>query len=176
MISPGHAELLAARLLAGCRTKSGGTHFAHARRVAAMVRAEIEVLSPEERDRVVVAALLHDVVEKAGVSVDELARATDDERVVSLVQVLTQRHGESDRTYLERCAADPYAVAIKRMDLLDKFVLDDARVPPAALAIIQRRAQRRLALLEQIEKERPQAGEAMRRVSEVVASVPPGPR
>jgi hypothetical protein len=41
-ISPVDADALAARLLAGLRTKLGGAHIAHARRVAARVLASAD--------------------------------------------------------------------------------------------------------------------------------------
>ena len=56
MISPEEADALAVRLLGGLRTKLGDVQLAHARRVAAGV-------SETGDDRVIAAALLHDVLE-----------------------------------------------------------------------------------------------------------------
>ena len=143
VISPAEADALAVRLLGDLRTKLGGPHIAHARRVAARV-------ADTGDDSVIAAALLHDVVEKGRISVAELLTATGDVRVVELVEVLTQREGESDYDYLSRCAAHPAALAIMRVDLLDKFVADDSEVPAATAERVRRRAGQRLALLERL--------------------------
>jgi hypothetical protein len=143
VISPDGADALAARLLGGLRTTLGGPHVAHARRVAAAVRGGGD-------DRVVVAALLHDVLEKTGATAAELLALTGDAGVVELVEVLTQRDGESYRAYLARCAADPTAMLLKRIDLEDKRAVDDATMPPAVVERIQRTARARLALLDRL--------------------------
>jgi hypothetical protein len=154
VISPQDAEAIAAKLLAGLRTKTGGTHLAHARRVAENVRLAHSSAVAPETECAFVAALLHDVVEKAGVSVDDVRALTRDERVVELVDLLTQRHGETERSYLARCASDPTALAIKRIDLLDKLVADDAVVSANEIAHIRRAAQRRIEILDVIAAER----------------------
>ena len=105
MITPEQAERLAARLLDGRTTRLGGPHIEHARRVAGRVA--------RGGDRVVVAALLHDVVEKDCISWNEFAAAVDDEEVVRLVDVVTRRDGEDERAFLRRCAQDPVALLIK---------------------------------------------------------------
>ena len=115
------ADALAARLLGDLRTKLGGLHIEHARRVAERVR-------PTGDDRTVAAALLHDVVEKGQSSLADLLAVVRDERVVHLVDILTRRRGESEEEYLSRCAADPVALAIKRADLADKHFHGDAQV------------------------------------------------
>jgi (p)ppGpp synthase/HD superfamily hydrolase len=170
VISPDEAELLAGRLLSGLRTKTGGSHLAHARRVADRVQVEAPCGFDTEDGRAVAAALLHDVVEKAGVSIEQLRMVTDDDRVVELVQLLTQRIGESDRSYLARCAGDPTALVIKRLDLLDKFVVSDATAPPEVIARVHWRARRRLTLLERMVDDLPPV--PMTRES-VAAAVPP---
>jgi (p)ppGpp synthase/HD superfamily hydrolase len=150
VITPEDADTIAARLLAGLRTTTGGSHLAHARRVAEHVRLAHPDRSAHERDRAVVAALLHDVVEKAGVSVDEIRTLTDDERIVELVDFLTRRPDETEHAYLGRCASDPTALVIKRIDLLDKLVASDALVPADEVARIRRAAQRRIAVLDDL--------------------------
>jgi hypothetical protein len=143
VISPDCADALAAQLLGDLRTTLGGPHVAHARRVAAAVRGRRE-------DRVIAAALLHDVLEKTATTAAELLALTGDPEVVELVEVLSQRDGESYRCYLARCAADPTALLLKRIDLEDKFAVDDATVPPAVVERIQRKARARLALLDRL--------------------------
>src|SRR5215213_766812 len=107
-LSGAAAEELATRLLGDLRTKLGGLHIAHARRVAAAVGGD---------DLAVELGLLHDVVEKAGIRLDELLEMVGDERLVGLVDMLTRRDHESDEEYLSRCVADPIALLVKRADL-----------------------------------------------------------
>jgi (p)ppGpp synthase/HD superfamily hydrolase len=142
-ISLVEADALAARLLAGLRTKLGGAHIAHARRVAAGVLASGDT-------RAVAAALLHDVLEKTPVTADELHEMTGDQALVELVERLTRKDGQSDWSYLSRCAADPTALLIKRLDLTDKLTADDTEVPAADAERIRRRARQHLALLERL--------------------------
>jgi (p)ppGpp synthase/HD superfamily hydrolase len=140
-ISSEEADVLAARLLGDLRTRLGGLEIAHARRVAARLRGTSD-------DRVIAAALLHDVLEKAGVSADELRAMTGDAGVVALVEVLSRRDGESEHDYLSRCAADPKALVVKRVDLADKLVADDSAVPTVVAEKVRQEARERLALLD----------------------------
>lgn len=146
MITPEQAERLAARLLDGHTTRLGGPHIEHARRVAGRVA--------RGGDRVVVAALLHDVVEKDCISWNEFAAAVDDEEVVRLVDVVTRRDGEDERAFLRRCAQDPVARLIKRADLLDKLGPQDVEVQIDLGASVRREARERLALLDHFARER----------------------
>jgi (p)ppGpp synthase/HD superfamily hydrolase len=139
-ISSAAAALLATRLLGELRTRLGGLRIAHARRVAARVRTAGD-------DRCVAAALLHDVVEKGRISLDDLFAITGDVRLVELVGLLTREPEESDFEYLARCASDPDALLIKRADLADRLMADDWNVTPATAARIRRQAARRLNLL-----------------------------
>src|SRR5689334_11781225 len=106
-------DALAARLLAGERTTPGGTHIDHARRIAAAVDWTCE-------NRLIAAALLHDVLEKTNTTAAELLEWTGDVRIVELVERLSQRTGESYEAYLSRCASDADALLIKTADLQDK--------------------------------------------------------
>jgi len=143
-ISPEAADVLAARLLGDLRTKLGGLEIAHARRVAGQLRGTND-------DRVIVAALLHDVLEKTDVSAAELVAMTGDAGVVALVEVLSRRESESDHDYLSRCAADPIARVLKRVDLSDKLVADDVLVPPDVAEQVRQEARERIALLDRLE-------------------------
>lgn len=138
-----HADRLAAHLLGGLRTKLGGLHIDHARRVAGAV-------APLGDVRAVVAALLHDVIEKTDITASELHELLGDPVVVAIVEVLTQHAGEPDAEYLARCAAHPLALVIKRSDLADKLMADDVRVGAAAADSIRRLARERLALLARL--------------------------
>ncbi len=140
-LDPASADELAVELLGDARTKLGGLQIAHARRVADKVRARGD-------DRLIAVALLHDVVEKGRGTFEGLLAASNDARVVALVDVLTHREGESDAEYLSRCAADPAALAVKRADLEDKQFRGDVRVPPAIAQQLRRQAEKRLAMLD----------------------------
>jgi (p)ppGpp synthase/HD superfamily hydrolase len=140
-MTPEQAELLAARLLGDRRTKLGGSFVAHARRVAAGV-------GDTGDDVVIVAAFLHDVVEKHTISADDLLAVTGDQRLVQLVDILTQRQGESDYIYLSRCSRRPETLLIKRLDLLDKLDAPDTTVTAEIAERLRRGARQRLALLE----------------------------
>ncbi len=140
-MSPEEADALAAELLGELVTTLGGRHIAHARRIAAAV-------STVGDDRAVMAALLHDVLEKTPTTADELLARTGDADLVRLVQVLTQRPGEPYPDYLGRCASDPTALVVKRIDIADKLVADDSTVPPAVAERIKHQAGARLASLD----------------------------
>ncbi len=138
---PEQADSLAADLLGKLRTTLGGLQITHARRVAAAV------LSAGD-SRVTCAALLHDVLEKTEITVDDLLARTGDVEVVRLVDILTRRNSDSDTEYLTRCAADPLTLLVKRADLADKLVADDTIVPDAAAEQIRNQAKERLLLLD----------------------------
>lgn len=138
---PEQADSLAADLLGKLRTTLGGLQITHARRVAAAV------LSAGD-SRVTCAALLHDVLEKTEITVDDLLARTGDVEVVRLVDILTRRDSDSDTEYLTRCAADPLTLLVKRADLADKLVADDTTVPDAAAEQIRNQARERLLLLD----------------------------
>ena len=62
-------------------------------------------------------AVLHDVVEDAGVSLDFLRDQGFDERVVSAVDRLSRRPEESYEVFIENIAKCPLATSIKIQDL-----------------------------------------------------------
>jgi (p)ppGpp synthase/HD superfamily hydrolase len=152
--TPAAADALAARLLGDLRTKLGGLHIEHARRVAERVR-------PTGDDRTVAVALLHDVVEKGQSPLADLLAVVRDERVVHLVDILTRRGGESEEEYLSRCAADPVALAIKRADLADKHFHGDAQVDQETAQRLGQEAQERLELLDLLARVRGGATSAL---------------
>jgi hypothetical protein len=136
------AEALAERLLGGVRTKLGGLHISHARRLAAALGDDVD-------DTTYVAALLHDVLEKTDVTADVLLDLTGDAAVVHLVEVLTQDDDEPDDRYLARCASEPATLLLKRIDLTDKLIAE-VEVPEEVAAGIRQQAVARLALLDRL--------------------------
>jgi (p)ppGpp synthase/HD superfamily hydrolase len=142
VITTGDADHLATWALADRLTSLGGRHIEHARRVAAAVVAH--------GDRTVVAALLHDTVEKGRIAWPELVAAVGDDDVVRVIDALTCREGETELDYLRRCAQVPAAAVIKRADLLDKLDPPEIDAAGDGGAAIRRRARERLALLHRL--------------------------
>jgi (p)ppGpp synthase/HD superfamily hydrolase len=75
------------------RGKSGMLFIDHVRRVASRIEIDPDPYA-------VPAALLHDTVEKGTMHWDDLRAAGADDRLIAVVDALTERHGESDRDYL----------------------------------------------------------------------------
>ncbi|GAB3053671.1 hypothetical protein GCM10027053_12770 [Intrasporangium mesophilum] len=145
-MSPEVADQLAARLLGDLRTRLGGLHIAHARRVAHHVRETDDA-------HAVPVALLHDVVEKGAISLHDLLEQSGDERLVGLVDLLTKRDDETEEQYLSRVVADPVALEIKRADLVDKGFHDDAVVDDSTALDLWLEARGKLELLERLARE-----------------------
>jgi (p)ppGpp synthase/HD superfamily hydrolase len=136
------ADALAARQLGTLRTKLGGLHIEHARRLAAAI-------DPAD-EPTVVAALLHDVLEKTPMTLEEMRGEVGDDRVLDLVEILTQGPDELEDDYLMRCAGHPMALHLKRLDLLDKVTTSDVHVPAEVAETVRAEALERLALLGRI--------------------------
>jgi (p)ppGpp synthase/HD superfamily hydrolase len=97
---------IASRAHAGALDKAGQPYILHPLKV--MLRLK----EPEER----IAAVLHDVVEDTSVSLEDLKSAGFTEQVVSAVEALTKRQGESRMQAAARAAAHPIALAVKLAD------------------------------------------------------------
>ena len=112
------ADALAARIHAGQTDKGGHPYIEHPRRVARAVEAEGE--------EAVIAALLHDVVEDGGLSVDELRAAGMPETSIAAIVAVTKQadeHGSDEgyRRFIERIATSGsrLAIVVKLADLAD---------------------------------------------------------
>jgi (p)ppGpp synthase/HD superfamily hydrolase len=143
VITVPEADALAQRAHASERNKSGVLFIDHVRRVAGRVRDDAD---PDA----VPAALLHDTVEKGALDWDDLRAAGADDRLIEVVDALTERDGESERDYLTRAAADPLALRIKRADIQDKLEGSDGLRSDDQRRVMRKRAQRRLDLLEEL--------------------------
>ena len=97
MITVDDADRLAQRAHGQERTKLGLLWIDHVRRVAARLESDPDPY-------VVPAALLHDTVERTTMQWADLRAAGADDRLILLVDVLTERDGEPERDYLSRCA------------------------------------------------------------------------
>ncbi len=65
----------------------------------------------------VISALLHDVVEDTGITMDDLKQEGFSKNVICAVDALTRRAGEDRDAYLKRVAENPVAVQVKLADL-----------------------------------------------------------
>ena len=99
----------------------------------------------------VIAAVLHDSVEKGPFGWADLQAAGADARLIGLVDALTERAKELEADHLVRCAADPLALRIKRAHITDKLdVVPGSNINNSDVAELKRRARRRLAILDQV--------------------------
>ncbi len=136
------ADELATQLLGVRRTKLGGLHIDHARRVARAVGVD--------DPRVAIVALLHDVIEKTDITPCALRAIVGDSWIADAVEALTRADDESELTYLARCAADPMICRLKRLDLVDKLDGGDVQVPADVAGRLRRQARDRLRALERL--------------------------
>ena len=119
----------------------------HVRRVAARVAGDPD-------PRAVPAALLHDVIEKGSAQWADLRAAGADDRLIAVIDALTERENEHEDDYLARCAADPLALRIKRADVRDKLTIDPATtLGTGPLAMLHTQARQRLDLLERLSRQ-----------------------
>ena len=134
-----------ARQAHGCdETKAGVLFIDHVRSVAARVADDPDPYA-------VVAALLHDTVEKGSFEWVDLRAAGADNRLLTVVDALTERDGEPEVAYLTRCVDDPLALRIKRADISDKLDIQPSHKLAVDDAIqLRQRARQRLELLERL--------------------------
>lgn len=119
----------------GQTDKGGGEYVCHVIRVAEMVSSGYGT-----NPVIPACAYLHDVVEDAGVGLDEI-RDKFGYVVAGTVDALSRRKHESYEDYITRCARDPRARKIKMADLIDNMNL--ARLP--ILTIEDARRQKKYA-------------------------------
>jgi hypothetical protein len=79
-------------------------------------------------------AVLHDAVEDGPLTLEEVREAGAPSRVVSGIDALTHRVGESDETYWARVREDPDAVAVKLEDIKDNSDPERLKSLPVAEA------------------------------------------
>jgi len=112
--------------------KAGVSYISHPARVAGRVGTwggdEIAV----------VAAWLHDTVEDTWVSLDLLRAMGFPPAVIKAVDAVSKRDGETEEAYVERIAASPSAVMVKRADLADN-------ADPVRLAVLDGSTRERLS-------------------------------
>jgi (p)ppGpp synthase/HD superfamily hydrolase len=94
----------------------------------------------------IIAALLHDIIEDTTNTEDDLLNAGFCPRTVALVKILTRTHGEVYADYINRVAHSPEAIFIKLADLEHNSREDRSASIPATL--IQRYNKARYKLQE----------------------------
>ena len=102
---------IAAEAHRGQRDKAGAPYLLHPLRL--MLRMDSEAA--------MAAAVLHDVVEDSGCTLERLRERGFSEEVVEAVACLTHRDGESYEEFVERLKANPLARRVKIADLEDNM-------------------------------------------------------
>jgi (p)ppGpp synthase/HD superfamily hydrolase len=104
---------IAARAHAGQVDKAGVPYVFHPLRLMLAVSGQYERM----------AAVLHDVVEDTGVTLDDLRDAGFPPEVIEAVDILTKREGESRLDAAERASRNPVARVVKLADVEDNMDL-----------------------------------------------------
>jgi (p)ppGpp synthase/HD superfamily hydrolase len=103
----------------GQRDKAGQPYVLHPLRMMLRQRGEAEMM----------AAVLHDVVEDAGWTLERLAQEGMPPEVVEAVDCLTRRASETYEEFVERVKPNPIARAVKLADLEDNMNLTRINAP-----------------------------------------------
>jgi (p)ppGpp synthase/HD superfamily hydrolase len=104
-----HAIALAARAHEGQLDKAGVPYIFHP------IRVMLRMTTDDER----IAAVLHDVVEDCGWTLDSLAAEGFSRIVIDAVDALTKRPGEDYEAFVLRASVNPIARKVKLADLAD---------------------------------------------------------
>jgi len=113
---------LAARAHSGQVDKAGQPYILHPLRVM------LQVSGIHER----MAAVLHDVVEDTDLTLEDLTGEGFPEDVISAIEALTKREGETRIQAAERAAAHPIALVVKMADVTDNMDLGRIAQPSGA--------------------------------------------
>jgi len=101
------AIAIAATAHAGQVDKGGAPYILHPLKVM------LRMSTLEER----IVAVLHDVVEDCGISLDDLRKEGFSEEVLSAIESVTKVAGESYEDFVERAAQNPIGRVVKLADL-----------------------------------------------------------
>ncbi|MFI7073496.1 HD domain-containing protein [Micromonospora sediminicola] len=136
------ADALAAAAHHGQTDKAGRPYIEHPRAVAAILAEQ------GHGDHAVMAGLLHDVVEDTPISLDDLRAAGFPEAVVSAVDAVSRRDGETYMDMIRRAAADPLGRLVKLADNAHNSSEERlANLDPEAAAFLRRRYAKARAVL-----------------------------
>ncbi len=96
---------------AGQLDKAGMPYILHPMRVMLAGQTEEEMIC----------GILHDVIEDTPVSIDMIRKEGFSENVLTALEAVTKRNGESYDDFIERIAMNPLAVNVKLYDLHDNL-------------------------------------------------------
>ena len=113
---------IAAKEHEGQTDKAGGPYILHP------LRMMLRLSTADER----ITAVLHDVVEDCGVSLDALRAQGFSETVIHAIDSVTKRRGESYEAFVLRAASHPIGRRVKLVDLEDNSDLSRIANPTAA--------------------------------------------
>ena len=111
------AIILSARAHEGQVDKGGNPYILHPLRVMMNCEGEAERIC----------ALLHDVVEDTDITLEELKRQGFSDEIITALDCLTKRKGESYNAFIERILPNKIACRVKLADLIDN--MDLTRIP-----------------------------------------------
>lgn len=103
----------------GQKDKAGQPYILHPLRVMFSTKGEVERIC----------AVLHDVIEDTDVSMDDLRNEGFSEEVLSVLDAVTKRDGESYDDFISRILPNPVACRVKLADLNDNMDLSRIKNP-----------------------------------------------
>lgn len=109
--------------------KAGMDYICHPATVALHVRDTYP--ASKKRDRAMIVALLHDVLEDTPVTTDALKSFGFDEKIIHTVELLSRNPGESYEVYLEKLQVSKAAIRVKCADMTDNENLNRMKAPAA---------------------------------------------
>jgi (p)ppGpp synthase/HD superfamily hydrolase len=136
-----HAIALAAKAHEGQMDKAGAPYVLHPLRVM------LRMTTTEER----IAAVLHDVVEDCGWTLDRLAEEGFSKTVIAALDAVTRRPNESYETFVLRAAQHPIGRRVKLADLYDNADLSRIAQPTERDHERIAKYRRAIALIEQLD-------------------------
>ena len=107
------AIALTVRAHRGQKDKADAPYILHPLRVMLRMQSDVEMMT----------AVLHDVVEDTGHTLEDLRQAGYPESVLAALDCLTRREGESYEEFIERIKPNPLARRVKVADLEDNMDL-----------------------------------------------------
>jgi (p)ppGpp synthase/HD superfamily hydrolase len=108
---------LATRSHRGQTDRYGAPFILHPLRVMLRLEADAERIT----------GVLHDIVEKTPITLKQLRTSGYSEEILTALDCLTRREGESYDAFVERAAANPLATRVKLADLEDNMDLRRGR-------------------------------------------------
>jgi (p)ppGpp synthase/HD superfamily hydrolase len=128
MASLDRALALAVHIHRGLKDKSGRPYILHPLRVMMKMNTDEEMI----------VAVLHDVIEDSDMTIYDLLKEDFPPAIISAVDAISRRSGESYNEYILRVQKNPLAVRVKLADLEDNMDLN--RLPEVGIKDLDRHA------------------------------------